>query len=40
MIDRLSQRPIMKDQVTFLVSIASAHYRVGYMRAWGAATAT
>ena len=34
-IDRLSQRPITKDQLTFLVSIASAHYRVGYIRAWG-----
>ena len=34
-IDRLSQQPIMKDQLTFLVSIASAHYRVGYVRAWG-----
>ena len=34
-IDRLSQRPIMKDQLTFIVSIASAHYRVGYVRAWG-----
>jgi hypothetical protein len=34
-IDRLSQRPIMKDALTVLVSIASAHYRVGYVRAWG-----
>ncbi len=34
-IDRLSQRPIMKDALTMLVSIASAHYRVGYLRAWG-----
>ena len=34
-IDRWSQRPIMKDQLTFMVSIASAHYRVGYVRAWG-----
>ena len=34
-IDRLSQRPIMKDALTLLVSIASAHYRVGYLRAWG-----
>jgi hypothetical protein len=34
-IDRLSQRPIMKDQLTFMVSITSAHYRVGYLRAWG-----
>jgi hypothetical protein len=35
MIDRASQHSIMKDQVTFMVSIASAHYRVGYIRAWG-----
>ena len=34
-IDRLSQRPIMKDALTFLVSIASVHYRVGYLPAWG-----
>jgi hypothetical protein len=34
-IDRLSQQPVMKDQLTFLVSVASAHYRVGYVRAWG-----
>ena len=34
-IDRLSQRPIMKDALTLLVSIASAHYRVGQVRAWG-----
>jgi hypothetical protein len=35
MIDRDSQRSIMKDQLTFMVSITSAHYRVGYIRAWG-----
>ena len=35
MIDRRSQRSIMKDQITFLVSITSAHYRVGYVQAWG-----
>jgi hypothetical protein len=35
MIDRLSQQPIMKDQVTFMVSVSSAHYRVGYVQAWG-----
>jgi hypothetical protein len=35
MIDRDSQRSIMKDQLTFMVSITSAHYRVGYVRAWG-----
>lgn len=34
-IDRLSQRPIMKESLTFLVSLASMHYRVGYVRAWG-----
>ncbi|MCU1381552.1 MAG: hypothetical protein JWL71_249 [Acidobacteria bacterium] len=34
-IDRLSQRPVKKDSVTLLVSLASAHYRVGYLRAWG-----
>lgn len=34
-IDRLSQRPIMKDSLTLLVSIASAHYRVGHVRALG-----
>ncbi len=34
-IDRASQRPIMKEQMTFLVSLASAHYRMGYVRAWG-----
>jgi hypothetical protein len=34
-IDRLSQQPIMKDALTLLVSIASMHYRVGYVRAWG-----
>jgi hypothetical protein len=35
MIDRATQRPIMKEQLTFMVSITSAHYRVGYVRAWG-----
>jgi hypothetical protein len=34
-IDRLSQRPMMKDSLTVLVSVASAHYRLGYVRAWG-----
>ena len=33
--DRSSQRVLMKDQVTFLVSLMSAHYRLGYVRAWG-----
>jgi len=34
-VDRLSQRPITKEQFTVMVSITSAHYRVGYVRAWG-----
>jgi hypothetical protein len=34
-IDRLSQREMMQEQITVLVSITSAHYRVGYIRAWG-----
>ncbi len=34
-IDRRSQQPVMNDQLTFLISLASAHYRVGYVRAWG-----
>jgi hypothetical protein len=33
-IDRL-QRPLMQEQLTFLVSLMSAHYRLGYIRAWG-----
>jgi hypothetical protein len=33
--DKVVGRSILKDQVTFLVSVASAHYRVGYLRAWG-----
>ena len=33
--DRGSQQPLMKDQLTFLVSLMSAHYRLGYVRAWG-----
>jgi hypothetical protein len=35
MIDRSSKQSIMKDQVTFMVSITSAHYRVGYISTWG-----
>jgi hypothetical protein len=34
-IDRRSQRSVMKDQVTMMVSITSAHYRIGYVPAWG-----
>jgi hypothetical protein len=33
--DPRSQQSLMKDQVTLLISLASAHYRVGYVRAWG-----
>ena len=33
--DRATRRSFMKDQMTFFVSLASAHYRVGYVRAWG-----
>src|SRR4051812_10772708 len=34
-VDRLSQRAIMTDQMTFMISLTSAHYRVGYVKAWG-----
>jgi hypothetical protein len=34
-LDRRSQQVLMKDQVTFMVSVSSAHYRVGYIQAWG-----
>ncbi len=33
--DKVSNRSVMKDQMTFFVSLASAHYRAGYLRAWG-----
>jgi hypothetical protein len=33
--DRLTNRSFMKDQIAFFVSLASAHYRAGYVRAWG-----
>jgi hypothetical protein len=33
--DRLTNRSFMKDQIAFFVSLASAHYRAGYLRAWG-----
>ena len=33
--DRLSNRSFMKDQIAFFVSLASAHFRAGYIRAWG-----
>jgi hypothetical protein len=34
-IERASRQSVMKDQLTVLVSLTSAHYRVGYVRAWG-----
>ncbi len=33
--DRLTNQAFMKDQMAFFVSLASAHYRVGYLPAWG-----
>jgi hypothetical protein len=33
--DRLANRSYMKDQIAFFVSLASAHYRAGYLSAWG-----
>ena len=33
--DRIANRTFMKDQVAFFVSLASAHFRAGYIRAWG-----
>jgi hypothetical protein len=33
--DRLTNRSMMKDQIAFFVSLASAHYRAGYVKAWG-----
>ena len=33
--DRVSQQVLMKDQVTFMVSVSSVHYRVGYIQTWG-----
>ena len=33
--DRAQNTSFMKDQLTLIVSLASAHYRVGYVRAWG-----
>jgi hypothetical protein len=34
-IDHLTQRPVTKDSLTLVISLASAHYRLGYIRAWG-----
>ena len=33
--DRVTNRSFMKDQIAFFVSLASAHYRAGYLKAWG-----
>ena len=33
--DRLTNQLFMEDQMAFFVSLASAHYRVGYLPAWG-----
>ena len=33
--DRTQNTSFMKDQLTLIVSLASAHYRVGHVRAWG-----
>jgi hypothetical protein len=33
--DRVTNRSLMKDQMAFFVSLASAHYRVGYLPEWG-----
>jgi hypothetical protein len=33
--DKISNRSVMKDRITCFVSLASAHYRAGYLRAWG-----
>jgi hypothetical protein len=33
--NRFSQERFMKDQMAFFVSLASAHYRVAYIPAWG-----
>ena len=33
--DRGQNASFMKEQMTLMVSLASAHYRVGYLSAWG-----
>jgi hypothetical protein len=33
--DRLTNRSFMDDQLAFFVSLASAHFRAGYLKAWG-----
>ena len=34
-VDRQTQRAFMQEQMTVLVSLTSAHYRVGRISAWG-----
>jgi len=34
-LDDRSRRSVMKEQVTMMVSLTSAHYRIGYVSAWG-----
>jgi hypothetical protein len=33
--DRVTNRSFMEDQIAFFVSLASAHFRAGYIPAWG-----
>ena len=33
--DALAKQMLPKDQMTFLISIASVHYRAGYLQSWG-----
>jgi len=33
--DALARRTLPEDQVTVFISIASVHYRVGYLQSWG-----
>jgi hypothetical protein len=33
--DAFTRKSFMKDELTFLVSVASVHYRAGYLRSWG-----
>jgi hypothetical protein len=33
--DRVTNQSFMKDQLAFFVSLASAHFRAGYVKAWG-----
>jgi hypothetical protein len=30
----LARKSFMKDELTFLVSVASVHYRAGHLRSW------